>query len=272
MRAFVKLLALASVLAVLFFAVYPAASDQLSRIRAERVIESYRQQAAEIPPEQRASLLGQAKDVRAPGVLPDPFDEGAALSAPADPLVTFSGVMGALEVPRLGIALPIYRQAYWRANVNGAGHVTGTTLPVGAEGGNAALCGYGRRLSASLFAGLERLLPGDRFTVEVLGERRTYEVEKVWRAARGEAMELETRADADLCTLVTERGGELVLAQGHRTTERPGIGTDGVTEAPFWRTWPAFGLPVLAAGLAALIVVEWLIRGLQRWRIRRLKL
>ncbi|MFJ3199307.1 class E sortase [Streptomyces sp. NPDC086989] len=85
---------------------------------------------------------------------------------------------GVLRIPRIGVVVPIAQGVDKRAVLDRGyvGHYPGTAQP-GAEG-NFALAGH-RNTHGEPFRYINRLRAGDELTVEVRGQRYTYEVGKV---------------------------------------------------------------------------------------------
>lgn len=61
----------------------------------------------------------------------------------------------------------------------GAGHLYGTSLPVGGEGTHAVITGHRGLVDAMMFTRLDELDEGDFMYVEVLGSTLGYQVDRV---------------------------------------------------------------------------------------------
>lgn len=112
-------------------------------------------------------------------------------------------VMGYIDIPKIDCRLPIYHGTSEEVLVKGIGHVEGSSLPVGGESTHCVLSGHRGLPSAKLFSDLNSLEVGDRFTVSVLGEDLTYEVDEINVVLPSETEKLLIADGEDLCTLVT---------------------------------------------------------------------
>lgn len=87
-------------------------------------------------------------------------------------------MMGYVDIPKLGVHIPIYHGTEERALQSGAGFWYGTSLPVGGENTHCVLAAHNGLVKAKLFTDLDKLEVGDRFTLDVLNETFTYEVDR----------------------------------------------------------------------------------------------
>ena len=93
--------------------------------------------------------------------------------------MTGTGIMGYITIPRIGVELPIYHGTSDAVLQVAAGHLEGTSLPVGGESTHAVISAHRGLPSAKLFTHLDRLEVGDTFTITVLDRELTYEVDKI---------------------------------------------------------------------------------------------
>ena len=84
--------------------------------------------------------------------------------------VSGTGIMGYVEIPSIGVKLPIYHGTDDAVLQVAAGHIEGSSLPVGGENTHAAISGHCGLPSAKLFTKLDTLAVGDEFNLSVLGE------------------------------------------------------------------------------------------------------
>ena len=114
------------------------------------------------------------------------------------------GQMAILTVPSAGIQMPVMHGTAEEILLAGAGHMYGTSLPVGGADTHCVLAGHSGLPAARLFTGLRDVRTGDAAFVTVLGEVHRYEVEEI-RTVRPEeeAGWLQIETGADLLTLYT---------------------------------------------------------------------
>ena len=90
-----------------------------------------------------------------------------------------NGIMGYIEIPAINIDLPIYHGTTGAAMEKGAGHMEGTSLPVGGIGTHAVISAHSGMASAKLFTDLDKLELGDMFIITVCNEKLAYEVDNI---------------------------------------------------------------------------------------------
>ena len=128
-----------------------------------------------------------------------------------------------VDIPKIGVHVPIYHGTEERALQSGAGFWYGTSLPVGGENTHCVLAAHNGLVKAKLFTDLDKLEVGDRFTLDVLNETFTYEVDQILVTLPEETEELYVQNGKDLVTLYTCTpygvNTHRLLVRGHRVTE-----------------------------------------------------
>jgi len=117
--------------------------------------------------------------------------------------VTGTGIMSYLEIPVIHVSLPIYHGIEEGTLQIAAGHIPGTSLPVGGEGTHCVLSGHTGLPSAKLFTDLRKMKKGDRFQIITLGRTLTYEVDQILTVLPSETTALAIEPGRDYCTLIT---------------------------------------------------------------------
>lgn len=117
--------------------------------------------------------------------------------------VTGTGVMGYIEIPKIGTRMPIYHGVEEGVLAIAAGHLEWSSLPVGGKGTHCVLSGHRGLPSAKLFTDLPELNPGDTFVVRVLDRALTYRVDQIRTVLPEDIRELRPVKGKDYCTLVT---------------------------------------------------------------------
>ncbi|MBU5482667.1 class C sortase [Blautia sp. MSJ-19] len=114
-----------------------------------------------------------------------------------------NGLMGYLEIPAIGADMPVFHGTGERALEQGAGHLYGTSLPVGGKGSHAVLAAHTGIASKMLFTDLDQLKEGDCFYLHILGETLAYQVDQAVIVLPEETELLEIDKNKDYVTLVT---------------------------------------------------------------------
>ena len=117
--------------------------------------------------------------------------------------VTGTGIMGYIEIPRIKVRLPVYHTVSETVLQIAAGHMPGTSFPIGGFGVHAVISGHSALPSAKLFTGLELLDTGDIFELHVLDDILYYQVDAVNVVLPEEMDLLALDPDHDYITLVT---------------------------------------------------------------------
>ena len=174
--------------------------------------------------------------------------------------VTGTGIMGYVEIPKIKTSLPIYHGTDEAVLQIAIGHLAGSSLPVGGEGTHCVLTGHRGLPSAKLFTNLDEMEEGDTFSLHVLDQTLTYEVDQIRIVEPQELEDLEIEAGKDYCTLVTCTpygvNSHRLLVRGHRIEtpeESVPVPADAVQVDRF------LVAPVVAGILIVIIVVIGLL-------------
>lgn len=139
--------------------------------------------------------------------LEEAFSKNAVLSAAEDYdhqlNIGGDGIMGYIEIPLISVNLPIYHGTDSTTLDAGAGHLIGSSLPVGGETTHAVLTAHSGMASQKLFSDLDKLEYGDVFFVKVLGQTLAYQVDQINTVLPHDTTYLGIEEGEDLCTLVT---------------------------------------------------------------------
>lgn len=174
--------------------------------------------------------------------------------------VTGTGIMGHLEVPKLGVSLPIYHGTGEGVLQVAVGHIEGSSLPVGGPSTHAVLSGHRGLPSARLLTDLDEMGEGDLFYLHVLDETLAYEVDQIVTVLPDELEELAIREGEDLCTLVTCTpygvNSHRLLVRGHRVELPPEAEAETTEKLP--EESGGVPVPLLIVTGAAAVVAGWL--------------
>ena len=113
------------------------------------------------------------------------------------------GLMGYVEIPAIGVNLPIYHGTEESTLDRGMGHLLGSSLPVGGTATHCVLTGHSGLAGQKMFSDLNLLKEGDLFFLRVLGQTLAYKVVEIYTVLPEDTGKLTIDAGRDLCTLVT---------------------------------------------------------------------
>ena len=117
--------------------------------------------------------------------------------------ITGTGIMGYITIEKIGVELPIYHGTSDGVLQVAAGHLEGTSLPVGGGSTHAVISAHRGLPSAKLFTNLDQLEVGDTFTITVLDRVLTYEVDNISIVLPTETDNLKVTEGKDYVTLMT---------------------------------------------------------------------
>lgn len=202
---------------------YPTFSDWWNQQHQTRAIAGYVEATKDLSAEKKQEMLEEAEEYNKTLVgkslnfnLSD--EEKKEYEKILD--VTGTGIMGYVSIPKINVSLPIYHGTDEATLQIAIGHVAGTSLPVGGESTHCVISGHTGLPSAKLFTDIDQLEVGDHFTLEVLDQTLTYEVDEINVVLPDELDDLEIEEGKDLCTLVTCTpygiNTHRLLVRGHR--------------------------------------------------------
>ena len=114
-----------------------------------------------------------------------------------------SGVMGTIRIPKISVKLPIYHGTSQSALASGAGHLYGSSLPVGGKNTHAVITGHRGLVDAMMFTRLDEMRVGDYFYIEVMGRTLGYRVDRISVIEPNDTSKLKIVPSEDRVTLMT---------------------------------------------------------------------
>ena len=171
------------------------------------------------------------------------------------------GIMGYIEIPKIDVKLSIFHGTDEKVLQTSIGHLEGTSLPVGGQGTHSVLSGHRGLPSARLFSDLDKLREGDLFTIHVLNETFTYQVDQIRVVEPTDLSTLTIDPEQDLLTLVTCTpygvNTHRLLVRGHRIENVDGqalVISDAVQIKAIFIA-PFIALPILFVLLLYVLIV-----------------
>lgn len=287
--------------AALTVGLYPTVVQLQSARRLQSVAVSSEQDVASWPADKMDQVLAAARDYNARldqsgqpqlGEGADPFTASDGQSADAggagagagngsaasssdssaadyeSQLAGSGGVMGTVRVPKISVELPIYHGTSDAVLASGAGHLYGTSLPVGGPSTHAVITGHRGLATAQMFTRLNEIEIGDYLYITVLDRTLAYEVDSIEVIDPTDSSRLRIVPGQDRLTLMTCTpygvNTHRLLVSGHRVpypadAPEPSAVADARRE-----------LHVLWAVLAACTVLAFMAeRRRSRWMPRR---
>lgn len=209
---------------------YPFIANQWNGYRQKRLISSYDQTVAEQEASEGIDYEAEWERAEAyneallPSILPDSFAVAEASGEDEEYMsclnITGNGMMGKVEIPKIDITLPIFHTTEEEVLQNAAGHLEGSSLPIGGENSHAVISAHRGLPSAALFTDLDKLEEGDHFLLHILDDTLCYQVDKISVVEPEDTAVLAVEDGEDLVTLLTCTpygvNSHRLLVRGHR--------------------------------------------------------
>lgn len=241
---------------------YPTVSDWWNSMHATQAIATYTDAVEKLSKKQKEEMLNAAREYNRSlanganfGLTDEEYAEYESLLD-----ITGTGIMGYIQIPSIGVNLPVYHGVEESVLQIAVGHVPGSSLPVGGKRTHAVLSGHRGLPSAKLFSELDKLKEGDIFTVTVLDRMISYQADQIRIVLPEETDELAIVDGKDYCTLVTCTpygiNTHRILLRGHRIKNINGdiAITAEATRIPNYIVIPAVGIPILFLMLVIMLI------------------
>ena len=186
---------------------YPTVADYINSLNYKRDIENYQRDVLQLDDAERESMIKAAhaynaellgRSSRIGALDAEQRKEYETLLNPSG-----TGMMGYIEIEKLGIYLPVYHGTEESVLQVGIGHIAGSSLPVGGKGTHTILSGHTGLPSSKLFSNIDQLEKGDTFELHIAGEVLTYKIESTVVLLPEEAEKQTIDPQTDICTLMT---------------------------------------------------------------------
>ena len=273
---------LSTIILILIFLVglsvmlYPSVSDAVNRKHQSRAVAGYAEEVEQLSDVDYQTYFDAADAYnRQLNTTPNAFYKPDLVSGYAQTLdISGTGIMGYITIPKISVELPIYHGTDEGVLQVAAGHLEGSSLPVGGAGTHAVISAHRGLPSAKLFTNLDELEVGDRFTITVLNRVLTYEVDQISIVLPTEIDQLLPTEGMDYVTLMTCTpygiNTHRLLVRGKRveTTESQKhirVAADAFRIEPIIVA-PILAIPMLLAALVGVLVAPHLRKRSKRRR------
>lgn len=211
--------------------VYPFVANKWNSYRQDRLISNYEkivsQKSDSIDYDAEMKKAKAYNDALAPHILPDSFIKAenqksedksytSALNLAGD------GIMAIVEIPKIDVKLPIYHTTSEEVLSKAAGHLEGSSLPVGGKNTHAVISAHRGLPSATLFTDLDQVKKGDHFLVHVLNKTLCYKVDSIIETEPDDTSALAVQEGKDLVSLLTCTpygvNTQRLIVTGHRVS------------------------------------------------------
>lgn len=187
---------------VLYFAgisaiLYPMVSNIISLSSSKTSITDYVDTVRNLPDDKIYQMKEDARKHNE-NLANGKFDDGLDTS-----LCDSNGVLGYVDVPSIGVYLPIYYEATDDNLAKGCAVLKNTSLPVGGESTHSVISAHTGLPTAEMFTKLDQVKEGEVFHIHVLDETLAYKVIGIYTVSPDITKKLEIVRGKDYCTLLT---------------------------------------------------------------------
>lgn len=265
---------------------YPTAAQWASSINQSQVVSAYGSSVESAEPsaeKQLAEAREYNSTLSSGAVLAANARVPSGTGAPGVPGVDYrkllrvneAGLMARLIYPAIRADLPIYHGTADSTLLRGAGHLEGTSLPVGGATTHSVITAHRGLANAVMFTNLDQAKKGDRFSIDVFGEVLSYRVTDVRVVEPDETDTLRAVQSKDLVTLVTCTplgvNTHRILVTGERVMPTPAKDIrvaeqqPGGPGFPWWAVWFVSGIGLLCCLLWFAGRADARVRALRRF-------
>lgn len=244
---------------------YPIVSNWWNERVQSRAVASYNDAIVQMDEDKTAEILDAAHAYnRKIANLNAPFSDYVKIAGYDEILdVSGTGIMGYITIPAIGVELPIYHGTSEAVLNVAAGHLQGSAIPVGGENTHAVISAHRGLPSAKLFTDLDKMVVGDVFTITILDEVYTYQVEEILIVQPYEMNRLAIIPDRDYVTLMTCTpygvNTHRLLLRSKRIETIYELDVKVVADA--LKVDPLYVVPLIAAPLLLALLIFWIFGG-----------
>jgi len=248
-------------------AIYPLISQMYYRVESTQQIEDFEKERKQLAREEISKKIDLAHAYNTslkPLKLKDPYlkKEKQGIAEYARMLEVHEQI-GYVHIPKIRQKLPIYAGTGEVVLQKGAGHMEGTSLPVGGSSTHTVITAHRGLPSALMFRHLNRLKIGDVFYIHNVRDILAYKVDRIMTVEPSNFKPIMVRPGGDYATLLTCTpymiNSHRLLVTGHRIPYVPPKKT--IDEVPPF-VWLK-NMYVFIALMALLVLLIWYI--FNRW-------
>ncbi len=244
---------------------YPIVSDWWNSKVQSRAVASYDNVVSQMDKSRTEELFAKARDYNERlNSLPKPFTDYEQVGGYDETLdISGTGIMGYITIPTISEEIVIYHGTSEEVLNVAAGHLEGTSLPVGGSGTHCVISAHRGLPSAELFTKLDKLAAGDVFTITILEEILTYQVDKITIIEPYEIDKLLAIPKKDYVTLMTctpygvNTHRLLVRAERIDTVYKSNVNVTADAMA----VDSVMIAPIIAVPLLGILLIIWTVKG-----------
>lgn len=211
---------------------YPMISNWYYRIESNNQVADYKEARDLLSDEEigRRIRLAKIYNDNLGNVTPkDPYSEEEKHKAIENyaQMLELRTKIGVISIPSIDVELPIYAGTNEEILQKGAGHLEGTSLPIGGESTHTVITAHSGLPSARLFTDLQKVKMGEKFYIENIAGTLAYQVDHIDVIDPSDYSQLLVVPEKDYATLLTCTpimiNTHRLIVRGHRVPYVPEV-------------------------------------------------
>ena len=211
---------------------YPMISNWYYRIESNNQVADYKEARDLLSDEEigRRMRLAKIYNDNLGNVTPkDPYSEEEKHKAIENyaQMLELRTKIGVISIPSIDVELPIYAGTNEEILQKGAGHLEGTSLPIGGESTHTVITAHSGLPSARLFTDLQKVKMGEKFYIENIAGTLAYQVDHIDVIDPSDFSQLLVVPGKDYATLLTCTpimiNTHRLIVRGHRVPYVPEV-------------------------------------------------
>ena len=211
---------------------YPIISRLYYRVEANREVSDFQQAREELDPEEvkeRIHLARVFNESLVNEVTEDPYSEEEKEAGRANyaRMLELREKIGHVQIPKIDVNIPVYAGTSEEVLQKGAGHLEGTSLPIGGNSSHTVITAHAGLPKARLFSDLSKLEIGDKFYIHNIEGTLAYQVDQILTIEPSDFDNLLIVPGHDYATLLTCTpvmiNTHRLIVRGHRIDYIPSV-------------------------------------------------
>ena len=212
--------------------IYPQISNIYYRVESSSEISAFEQEKDQLPPEERERRLALARafnESLVNTITEDPYAKERQAKGRAEyaRMLELHEQIGHIQIPSIDVDLSIRTGTSEEVLKNSAGHLEGTSLPIGGSSTHTVITAHSGLPTAKLFTDLRKMKMGERFYIHTLAGTLVYKVDQIKKVEPSHFEDLLVVSGQDYATLLTCTpimvNSHRLLVRGHRVPYDPAI-------------------------------------------------
>ena len=209
---------------------YPIITRWYYRVESKNVISTFDSEKEKLSKEEVKRRMELAKAYNSTlhnEVTKDPYSDEKKKEGKVEyaRMIELREYIGHVQIPAIDVDVPIYAGTDEEVLQKGAGHLEGTSLPIGGINTHTVITAHSGLPTATLFSNLSKLQIGDKFYIHNFAETLAYQIDQIKVVEPSTFDDLLISEGKDYATLLTCTpymvNSHRLLVRGHRIEYTP---------------------------------------------------